>query len=98
MVTGNTETGITVTYDSATHTLDFVAAAGGHTDNAVKDLVGAMVSGNTETGINVSYDSGTRTLDFIVDTQRTDNEVKDLVGEMVTGNTCLLYTSPSPRD
>ena len=56
-------------------------------DNAVKDLIGAMVSGNTETGISVSYQSADRTLDFVVDTPRTDNEVKDLIGEMVTGNT-----------
>ena len=65
MVSGNTETGITVTYESSDQTLDFVVPAQ-RTNDTIKDIVGEMVSGNTETGITVTYDSATHTLDFVV--------------------------------
>ena len=65
MFSGNTETGITVTYQTSDRTFDLVVDTQ-RTDDAVKDLVGEMVSGNTETGISVTYDSATHTLDFVV--------------------------------
>ena len=74
-VTNNTETGITVTYDDGTGTLDFVVTDDGHAhvvaniDNfteEVQDIVGAMVSSNTESGIGVTYDDNDGTLDFDV--------------------------------
>lgn len=61
MVTGNTETGITVTYQDGDGTIDFVVDT-----EWVQDLVGAMVSGNTETGITVTYQDGDGTIDFVV--------------------------------
>lgn len=62
MVTGNTETGITVTYEDSDNTLDFVVS-----DEFICDTVGAMVTGNTETGIAVTYEDLDNTLDFAVD-------------------------------
>jgi hypothetical protein len=60
MVTGNTETGISVTYDDAGNKLNFAID-----DEYVQDLVGAMVSGNTETNITVTYQDSDGTLDFV---------------------------------
>lgn len=59
MVTGNTETGITVTYEDSDGTLDFVLS-----DEYIQDVVGAMLAGNTETGISVTYDDSDGTIDF----------------------------------
>jgi hypothetical protein len=64
MVTGNTETGIAVTYDDSDGTLDFVVS-GGYTDESIQDLIGAMVTGNTETGISVTYDDTAGKLNFV---------------------------------
>lgn len=78
MVTGNTETGIAVTYQDADNTLDFVVDT-----EFIADTVGAMVSGNTETGIAVTYQDADNTIDFAVDTEY----IADTVGAMVSGNT-----------
>ena len=51
----------------------------------IADTIGAMVGSNTETGITVTYEDGDNTLDFVIGTLNQDT-------------TCLLYTSPSPRD
>lgn len=61
MVTGNTETGITVTYQDADNTLDFVVDT-----EFISDTVGAMVTGNTETDIAVTYQDSDNTIDFVV--------------------------------
>ena len=95
MVTGNTESGgITVTYQDADGTLDFVISDDGHnhvvgnidsfTEN-VQDIVGAMVGGNTETGITVTYQDSDGTLDFVTEVTDADftEDVEDIVGEMV---------------
>lgn len=80
MVTGNTETLITVTYEDGDGTLDFVVendlslydnATSGFitatlTEEEVEDFVGGMVTGNTETGIDVVYQDSDGTLDFDV--------------------------------
>jgi len=76
MVTGNTESGgITVTYQDADGTLDFVIADDGHNhvigniDNfteEVQDIVGGMVTGNTASGITVTYQDSDGTIDFDV--------------------------------
>src|SRR3990167_6953328 len=78
MVTGNTETGITVTYQDTDGTIDFELS-----DEYIQDLAGAMVSGNTETGITVTYQDTDGTLDFAL----SDEYIQDVVGAMVTGNT-----------
>ncbi|MAH50507.1 hypothetical protein CMI37_32090 [Candidatus Pacearchaeota archaeon] len=65
MVTGNTETNITVTYEDGDGTLDFVSDNTQLTTEEVQDIVGAMVTGNTETNITVTYEDGDGTLDFV---------------------------------
>lgn len=61
MVTGNTETGITVTYEDGDGTLDFVLD-----DEYLQDTAGAMFTGNTETGITATYQDGDGTIDLVV--------------------------------
>lgn len=61
MVTGNTETGITVTYQDADNTLDFVVDS-----EWVADTVGAMFSSNTETGITATYQDDDNTIDLVL--------------------------------
>ncbi len=79
MVTGNTETLITVTYQDADGTLDFVVdnnlanydnSSSGFitatlTNEQVQDIVGGMLGG-TETGITVTYQDATGDIDFVV--------------------------------
>ena len=62
MLTGNTETGITVTYQDSDNTIDFVVDA-----EFISDTVGAMVTGNTESGITVTYQDSDNTIDFELD-------------------------------
>ena len=69
-VDSNTETGITVTYDDADGTLDFVVT--GNTTNDVIDAVGGSVTGNTETGIAVTYETADNTFDFVVTDTNTN--------------------------
>jgi hypothetical protein len=71
-----------------------LSANGGHTDEDIQDLVGAMFTSNTETRISATYEDGDGTIDLVVDdmtadtnTQLSDEQVQDIVGGMVTGNT-----------
>lgn len=66
MVSGNTETGITVTYDDSTGKLNFNVPSGFRSTENIQDIVGAMVTGNTETGITVTYNDSTGKLNFTV--------------------------------
>ena len=78
MVTSNTETGISVTYEDGDGTFDFVVSGflpltsfddslGATTsDEIISDFIGTMVTGNTETNITVSYQDADNTLDFVV--------------------------------
>ena len=59
MVTGNTETGISVSYQDDDNTLDFVVDA-----EWVADTVGAMFSSNTETGVTATYQDDDNTIDL----------------------------------
>lgn len=81
MFTGNTETGITVTYQDADNTVDFVIS-----DEYIQDTVGAMVSSNTESGIAVSYQDADGTLDFVLDQLPSQNS-----GIAATGVTAAEY-------
>jgi hypothetical protein len=81
MVSGNTETGITVTYQDADNTLDFVIS-----DEYIQDLVGAMVTGNTESGIAVTYQDADGTLDFELSQLPSQN-----AGTANTGTTAVEY-------
>jgi len=102
MITGNTETLITVTYDDSDGTMDFVVdndlanydntnsgfITATLTTEEVQDIVGGMVAGNTETNIAVTYDDTNGKLDFVsTDTQLTTEQVQDIVGAMFSSNT-----------
>ena len=98
-VESNTETGITVTYNTSDGTFDFVVTdAGGQTqaevDARIVAALTAAVTGNTETGITVTYASGK--LNFVVTggggggglTQAQVNTlIADALTAAVTGNT-----------
>ncbi len=79
MVTGNTETGIAVTYQDADNTLDFAIS-----DEYVQDLVGAMFTGNTETGITVDYQDSDGTIDVVLVNPSLTN-----AGVVNTGSTAV---------
>ena len=97
MFTGNTESGITVTYQDADGTIDLTTSISGfdtddlsegssnlyHTSERVADVVGAMVSSNTESGITVTYDDSDNTLDFTVGT----------LNQNTTGSAATLTTA-----
>ena len=97
MFTGNTESGITVTYDDSDGTIDLTTSISGfdtdnlsegssnlyHTTERVQDVVGGMVSSNTESGITVTYDDSDGTLDFTVGT----------LNQNTTGSAATLTTA-----
>jgi len=58
--TGNTETGITATYQGADNTLDLVID-----DPYIEDLIGAMATAGVQTNITVTYDDINNELDFV---------------------------------
>jgi hypothetical protein len=67
-----------------------LSANGGHTDEDIQDLVGAMFSSNTETNITVTYQDADGTIDLVAtdtNTQLSSEEVQDIVGAMFTSNT-----------
>ena len=67
MFTGNTETGITVTYQDGDGTIDLATDVTANlTNEQVQDIVGAMFTGNTETGITATYEDGDGTIDLVV--------------------------------
>ena len=70
MFSGNTETGISATYEDGDGTIDLVVSGTSSIisdfEEAVEDVVGGMVSSNTESGISVTYDDTDGTLDFNV--------------------------------
>jgi hypothetical protein len=88
MVTGNTETGIAVTYEDGDGTLDFVVS-----DTTVAGDSGStgMTPGDTLTiagGTNVTTAMSGDTLTITsTNTQLSQENVEDYVGGMVTGNT-----------
>ena len=85
MVSGNTETNVTVTYDDSDGTLDFVVAG----SDTVKDA-------DNDTKIQAEESSDEDKLRY--DIAGTEVAVQDGGGLAFTTNSCLLYTSPSPRD
>ena len=82
MFTGNTETGISATYEDGDGTIDLAVSLASfdtdnlsegssnlyHTTERVQDIVGAMFSSNTETGISATYEDGDGTIDLVVGT------------------------------
>lgn len=61
MFTGNTETGVTVTYEDTDGTIDVVLS-----DEYLQDVAGAMLTGNTETGLDATYQDADGTIDIEV--------------------------------
>ena len=76
MFSGNTETGVSATYEDSDGTIDLVVSTTASTitdlTESVEDIVGAMVTSNTESGITVAYDDSDGTLDFTVGTLNQD--------------------------
>ena len=85
MVTGNTESGITVTYQDADGTLDFSVAS--QTDNnfttALKNKLDGIAAGATNVTNNNQLTNGAG---YITATL-TNEQVQDIVGGMLSGNT-----------
>jgi hypothetical protein len=85
MVTGNTETGITVTYQDSDGTLDFVVAS--QTDEnfttTLKNKLDGIAAGATNVTNNNQLTNGAG---YITATL-TNEQVQDIVGGMLTGNT-----------
>ena len=105
MVTGNTETLITVTYEDSDGTMDFVVdndlanydntnsgfITATLTNEQVQDIVGAMFSSNTETNITATYEDGDGTIDLVADLL-TEEAVEDYVNGMIVGGTNVTAT------
>ena len=99
MVSGNTETGITVTYDDPTGKLNFSAtgttyaiSAVDSAEDAIIRLAGGGVNDDVTlaAGNNISIDVSGDTITINAgdtDTVLTSEEVQDIVGAMFTGNT-----------
>ena len=85
MLSGNTETGITVTYQDGDGTIDFVVAS--QTDNNFTDADHSKLDGIAAGATNVTNTNQlTNGAGFITATL-TNEQVQDIVGGMVTGNT-----------
>ena len=85
MVTGNTETGITVTYQDSDGTIDFVVAS--QTDENFTTTLKNKLDGIAASATNVTNTNQlTNGAGFITATL-TNEQVQDIVGGMVTGNT-----------
>ena len=92
MVSGNTETGITVTYQDGDNTLDFVVGT------LNQDTTGTAA--NATLAATVTVTDSTANTNFPIVFHDESNALLDDTGALrynpSTG--CLLYTSPSPRD
>jgi hypothetical protein len=90
MVTGNTETGIAVTYEDGDGTLDFVVSdttvAGDSGSTGITPGDTLTIAGGTNVTTAMSGDTLTVT-STDTNTQLTQEQVEDFVGGMVTGNT-----------
>ena len=100
MLTGNTETGISVSYDDTDGTIDFVVATqsdenftaalkskleGIEASADVTDTDNVVAALTAGTNVTIAAD-GTISSSY-VNTQLTDEQVQDIVGAMLTGNT-----------
>jgi len=90
MVTGNTETGIAVTYEDGDGTLDFVVAdttvAGDSGSTGITPGDTLTIAGGTNVTTAMSGDTLTVT-STDTNTQLTQEQVEDFAGGMVSGNT-----------
>ena len=85
MVSGNTETGITVTYQDSDGTLDFVVASQNDENftTTLKNKLDGIATGATNVTNNNQLTNGAG---YITATL-TNEQVQDIVGGMLTGNT-----------
>ena len=99
MVTGNTESGITVTYEDSDGTLDFSTTLGGLagtsdnitegstnlflTNERIDDRVNALLTAGTN--MSLSYDDAANTL-TISSSGKTQEEIEDIVGGQLVTN------------
>ena len=86
MLTGNTESGITVTYQDGDGTIDFSVAS--QTDNnfttTLKNKLDGIAAGATNVTNNNQLTNGAGYVTS--NTQLSDEQVQDIVGGMVSGN------------
>ena len=99
MVSGNTESGITVTYEDGDGTLDFSTTLGGLagtsdnitegstnlflTNERVDDRVNALLTAGTN--MSLTYDDAANTL-TIASSGKTEEEIEDIVGAQLATN------------
>ena len=99
MVTGNTESGITVTYEDSDGTLDFSTTLGGLagtsdnitegstnlflTNERIDDRVNALLTAGTN--MSLTYDDAVNTL-TIASSGKTQEEIEDIVGGQLVTN------------
>ena len=94
MVSGNTETNITVTYQDSDGTIDFVVPEQ-RTDAQVKDLAGAMFTGNTETWVTATYQTSDDTVDLVVPVHDEDNMASNSATHLATQQSIKAYVDTS---
>ena len=85
MVTGNTETGITVTYQDSDGTLDFVVAS--QTDENFTTTLKTKLDGIATGATNVTNNNQLTNGAGYITATLTNEQVQDIVGGMLTGNT-----------
>ncbi len=85
MVSGNTETGITVTYQDSDGTLDFVVAS--QTDENFTTTLKNKLDGIAASATNVTNNNQLTNGAGYITATLTNEQVQDIVGGMVTGNT-----------
>ena len=85
MVSGNTESGITVTYQDSDGTLDFSVAS--QTDNNFTDADHSKLDGIAAGATNVTNNNQLTNGAGYITATLTNEQVQDIVGAMVSGNT-----------
>ena len=85
MLSGNTETGITVTYQDGDGTIDFVVAS--QTDNNFTDADHSKLDGIAAGATNVTNNNQLTNGAGYITATLTNEQVQDIVGGMVSGNT-----------
>ena len=85
MLTGNTETGITVTYQDGDGTIDFVVAS--QTDQNFTTTLKNKLDGIAASATNVTNNNQLTNGAGYITATLTNEQVQDIVGGMVTGNT-----------
>ena len=85
MLTGNTETGITVTYQDGDGTIDFVVAS--QTDENFTTTLKNKLDGIAASATNVTNNNQLTNGAGYITATLTNEQVQDIVGGMLTGNT-----------